>query len=80
MEIYLSSGMFIEISDSIFGISRKAKTIHDPKHTVMVSGVKGWGKVNNQGIDVFAQGFGIFKCHNYVLELVVGIFVFAKSS
>jgi hypothetical protein len=38
-EIYFSGGMFIEISDSIYGISRKAKIIHDPKHTVMVSGV-----------------------------------------
>ena len=39
-EIYLSGGMFIEISDSIYGISRKAKVIHNPQPTVMVSGVK----------------------------------------
>ena len=35
-QIYIG-GMFIEISDSIYGTSRKAKIIHVPKHTVMVS-------------------------------------------
>jgi hypothetical protein len=33
--------MFIEISDSTYGISRKAEIIHDPKHTVMIGGVEG---------------------------------------
>jgi hypothetical protein len=33
--------MFVEIYNSIHGISREAKVIHDPKHMVMVSGVEG---------------------------------------
>jgi hypothetical protein len=40
-ENYLGGGMIKEISYGIYGISRIAKIIHDPKHSVMVGGVKG---------------------------------------
>jgi len=39
-EVDLGGGIFIEIFDSIYGVSLETEVIHYPKHAIVVSGIE----------------------------------------
>ena len=61
--------MFVEIYNSIHGISREAKVIHDPKQYVTVCYVKCRCEVYYECIYVLLDELGIFILgHNHVFD------------